>query len=408
MTRWLSLAPLLAAFACAGSELPPAADAPPPEPMAESKTILLGEYGSLTGSEATFGQSTHNGVLLAIKEINAAGGVSGKQLEVKVYDDQGKSSEAGSAVSRLVTEDKAVAIIGEVASSLSIAGGRVAQQYGVPMVSPSSTNAQVTAIGDMVFRVCFIDGFQGYVVAKFTKDDLKLTKAAILYDQSSAYSKGLKDDFTREFTGLGGQIVGEQAYDAGNQDFSAQLTTIRGAGPEAIFIPGYYTDVGNIALQAKKLGINAVLLGGDGWDSAKLAEIGGEAIEGAYYSNHYAPEETRPEVQAFVQAYQKEYGAVPDGLAALGYDATRVIADAMKRAPSLGGKDLAQAIAATRDFPGVTGKITIDAKRDAQKPAVVVQMKGGKPTWVTTINPPGMGTPVPAEAPAAPAPAPAP
>jgi branched-chain amino acid transport system substrate-binding protein len=402
MTRWLRLAPLLAALACAGGETVPAGDAVPPEPVPEAKTILLGEYGSLSGSEATFGQSTHNGVLLAIKEINAAGGVSGKQLEVKVYDDQGKTQEAGSAVSRLITEDKAVAIIGEVASSLSIAGGRVAQQYGVPMVSPSSTNAQVTAIGDMVFRVCFIDGFQGYVGAKFAKDDLKLTKAAILYDQSSAYSKGLKDDFTREFTGLGGQVVAEQAYDAGNQDFSAQLTTIRGTSPDAIFIPGYYTDVGNIALQARKLGVKAVLLGGDGWDSSKLAEIGGEAIDGAYYSNHYAPEETRPEVQRFVEAYQKEYGAVPDGLAALGYDATRVIADAMKRSPSLGGKDLAAALAATRDFPGVTGKITIDAKRDAQKPAVVVQMKGGKPTWVTTILPPGMGAPIPEAPPAAP------
>lgn len=407
MSRWLDriptllrVAPLLGAIACAGGEQAAtdhATDGAAPA-TGGTDTILIGEYGSLTGSEATFGQSTHNGVMLAVDEINAAGGVNGKKIEVKVYDDRGSSQEAGSAVSRLITEDKVVAIIGEVASSLSLTGGRVAQQYGVPMVTPSSTNAQVTAIGDMVSRVCFIDGFQGYVVAKFSKDDLKATKAAILYDQGSAYSKGLKDDFTREFTGMAGTIVSEQAYSAGDQDFSAQLTTIRGAGAEVLFIPGYYTDVGNIALQAKKLGVTAVMLGGDGWDSEKLGEIGGAAIEGAYYSNHYAPEETRPEVQAFVKNYQAKYGAVPDGLAALGYDALRVVAEAAKRSPSLGGKDLAAAIAGTRDFPGVTGRITIDANRNAQKPAVMVQVKNGRPTYVTTIYPAGM------EPPAAPAP----
>jgi branched-chain amino acid transport system substrate-binding protein len=356
-------------------------------------TILIGEYGSLTGSEATFGQSTDNGVKLAIDEINAAGGINGKKLVVKVYDDQGKTQEAGTAVTRLITEDKVVAVIGEVASSLSIAGGRVAQQYGVPMISPSSTNAQVTQIGDMISRVCFIDSFQGYVGAKFAAEQLGLKKVATLYDQGSAYSKGLKDDFGKAFKELGGAVVSEQAYSNGDQDFSAQLGSIRDAGAEAIYIPGYYTDVGNIALQARKLGITVPLIGGDGWDSAKLGEIGGAAIEGAYYSNHYAPEEQRPEVQTFVSSYQARFNQVPDGLAALGYDSTRVLADAMRRAPSLSGKDLAAAIAATKDFPGVTGRITIDADRNAQKPAVVVQMKGGKPTFVTSIMPPGMAAP---------------
>jgi len=350
-------------------------------------TILIGEYGSLTGSEATFGQSTHNGIMLAIEEINQAGGVKGKKIEVKTYDDQGKSQEAGTVVTRLITEDKVVAILGEVASSLSIAGGRVAQQYGVPMVSPSSTNPQVTQIGDMIFRVCFIDPYQGFVMAKFTRESLKLGKVAVLYDQGQAYSKGLKDDFIKSFKEMGGEIVSEQAYTGGDQDFSAQLTTIKGTQTEAIFLPGYYTDVGNVALQARKLGVNATLLGGDGWDSAKLTEIGGEAIEGAYYSNHYSHEEQRPEVQEFVKKYQAKFSQVPDGLAALGYDSARLLAEAMGRSPSLGGKDLAAALAATRDFKGVTGTISIDADRNAKKSAVILQVKSGKPTYSATVAP---------------------
>ena len=349
--------------------------------------ILVGEYGSMTGSEATFGQSTHNGIMLAVEEFNAAGGLNGRQVELKSYDTQGKSQEAGTVVTRLITEDKVVAVLGEVASSLSLAGGRVAQQFGVPMISPSSTNPQVTQIGDMVFRVCFIDPYQGYVVAKFASENLKRAKVAVLYDQGQAYSKGLKDDFRKAFEALGGQIVTEQAYTGGDQDFSAQLGNIKAASPEAIFVPGYYTDVGNIALQARKLGITATLLGGDGWDSPKLTEIGGAAIEDSYFSNHYSHEEQRAEVQSFVQKFQAKYGVVPDGLAAMGYDAARLLFDAMKRSPSLGGKDLAAAIAQTKGFAGVTGSITIDAERNARKPAVVLQVKGGKYAFAASIQP---------------------
>jgi branched-chain amino acid transport system substrate-binding protein len=352
-----------------------------------SDVILVGEYGSLTGSEATFGQSTHNGIMLAVDEINAAGGINGKKVDIRVYDDQGKTQEAGTAVTRLINDDHVVAILGEVASSLSIAGGRVAQQYGVPMISPSSTNAQVTQVGDMIFRVCFVDSFQGYVVAKFAREDLKANNVAILYDQAQAYSKGLKDDFAREFKGLGGTITTEQAYTGGDQDFSAQLQSIKDAGADAVFVPGYYTDVGNVAIQARKIGVNAPLLGGDGWDSSQLAVIAGESIEGSYYSNHYSHEEARPEVGDCVKAYQAKYNETPDGLAALGYDAAELLFDAMKRSPTLDGKDIAAAIAATKEFSGVTGVITIDRDRNAVKPAVMVQMKGGVPRYVTTIQP---------------------
>jgi branched-chain amino acid transport system substrate-binding protein len=379
----LALPILLAA--CAGGDT---TTAPGTAPPAAAETIVIGEYGSLTGSEATFGQSTHNGIMLAVKEVNAHGGVNGKQVEVKTYDDRGNAQEAGTVVTRLITEDHVSAIIGEVASSLSIAGGTVAQQYNVPMVSPSSTNATVTEVGDMIFRVCFIDSFQGFVVAKFATDTLHAKKIAVLYDQGQAYSTGLKDDFVTQYTGMGGVIAGDpQAYTGGDQDYSAQLTTIRATNPDAIFLPGYYTDVANIALQARKLGITAPLLGGDGWDSSQLAGIAGEAIEGSYYSNHYSHEEQRPAVQEFVKSYQEEYKAVPDGLAALGYDSAKILFDAMGRSKSLDGKDLAAAIAATKDFQGVTGVITIDENRNARKPAVVVQMKGGQPAYVTTIQP---------------------
>lgn len=357
-------------------------------PAEASDTILIGEYGSMTGSEATFGQSTHNGVMLAVKEINGAGGINGKKLAVKTYDDQGKPQEAGTAVTRLITQDKVVAVIGEVASSLSIAGGRVAQQYKVPMITPSSTNPQVTQIGDMVFRVCFLDAFQGWVEAKFAHDTLKAGKAALFYDQAQAYSKGLKDDFKKHFSEMGGAIATEQAYSGGDQDFSAQLTTIRDANVDVVFLPGYYTDVGNIVLQARKLGIKAPFLGGDGWDSAQLTAIAGAAIDGSYYSNHYAPDEQRPEVSNFVKKYKDEFGTVPDGLAALGYDATLLLGDAIKRSKSLEGAEIAKAIAATKDFRGVTGVFSIDADRNAKKSAVVVQFKGAMPSYVTTIAPP--------------------
>ncbi len=350
--------------------------------------IKIGHYGSMTGKEATFGQSTDNGIKLAVKEINDAGGINGRMLEVITYDTKGESKEAGNAVTRLITSDKVAAVLGEVASSLSLAGGAVCQERGVPMVTPSSTNPGVTRGRNMVFRVCFIDPFQGFAVAKFTRENLKLDKAAVLYDQAQAYSKGLRDEYKKHFEAMGGKIVADQAYSSGDQDFSAQLSTIKASGAQAIFVPGYYTEAGNIALQARKLGITAPLLGGDGWDSEQLAAIGKDAIEGCYYSNHYAADQPSEQVQNFVTKYREAYsGQTPDGLAALGYDAAKVLAEAMKRAPSLSGKDLQKALAATQDFHGVTGVISMDKNRDAKKAAVIVQMRGGKPVYVATVNP---------------------
>ena len=359
---------------------------------ASGGVIRIGEYGSMTGSEATFGISTDNGVKLAVKERNAAGGVKGRQIQLIAYDDQGKSQEVVTAVTRLIQQDKVVALIGEVASSLSIAGGQQAQRAGVPMISPSSTNAKVTQIGDMISRVCFIDGFQGYVGAKFATENLKLKKAATLYNRAQAYSAGLKDDFRKAMTQMGGEVLIEQAYGNGDNDFSAQLTAIREKNPDFIYIPSYYTEVVNIAKQARKLGITAVLLGSDGWVSEDLKNAG-DALDGCYFSDHYAQEDKRPEVQEFLKKYQAEFGKTPDSMAALGYDAARLLFDAMERSPSLGGKDLAAAIASTKDFKGVTGNITLNESRDAVKLAVIQKIQGGKFSYYATVEPPNSTAP---------------
>ena len=350
--------------------------------------IVIGHFASMTGSEATFGQSTDKGVRLALDERNAQGGVKGRRIELVTLDDASKTQEAGTAVTRLITEYHVKAILGEASSGLSLAGGAVAQSYRVPMIAPSSTADGVTRIGNMISRVCFINGFQGYVVAKFARDNLQATRVGILYDQQQAYSTGLAKEFEHAFRALGGTITTRQAYTGGDVNVSAQLQSLKDTRPEAIFLPGYYTDAGNISIQARKLGITVPLLGGDGWDSEKLAEIGGAAMEGNYYANHYSFEDTRPAVREFVQRFQARYHEIPDALAALGYDAAMVLFAAMDRAPSLDGAELAPAIAGTTDFPAVTGIITLDKDRNPVKSAVMLVMKHGERRYAAAIAPP--------------------
>jgi branched-chain amino acid transport system substrate-binding protein len=363
--------------------------------------LVIGHYASMTGKEATFGVSTDQGIKIAVEERNAAGGIKGRKIKLITEDTASDAAQGGTAVTKLITQHKAVAILGEVASSISLAGGDVAQKLGVPMVTPSSTNPKVTQVGDKIFRVCFLDDFQAWVNAKFLRENLKLSRAAILYDQASAYSKGLAQFFDKSFTQFGGTIVANEAYTGGNPDISAQLQKIKTSGAEAVFLPGYYSDAGSYMQQAKKMGLTVPFVGGDGWDSAQLLKIAGESAEGNYYSNHYSPDETRVEVVGFVDKYKAKWGATPDGLAALGYDAARVLFDALERAPSTSGNDVAAALAATKGFSGVTGKITIDGNRDAQKKAVILKIVGGKPTMVASIWPEGM-TPDDAPTPAAP------
>jgi branched-chain amino acid transport system substrate-binding protein len=359
----------------------------PGQGSAGSDEILVGEFSSLTGGTATFGQSTHNGITLAFDEINAAGGVLGKKLKVLVEDDQSKPEEAATAVQKLISQNRVVAVLGEVASSRTLAAAPIAQSNKVPLISPSSTNPKVTEVGDYIFRVCFIDPFQGAVMAKFAANTLKLKKVAILYDVRNDYSVGLRNFFSETYKGLGGQVIGEQVFSEGDSDFRAQLTQLKSLSPEAIYVPGYYTEAGTISRQARELGITVPLMGGDGWDSPKLTEIGGKAIEGSYLSNHYSVDDPSPAIQKFVGDYKARFGATPDALAALGYDAAKVLADAFKRAGTTDGPKVRDAIAATKGFVGVTGSITIDDKRNAVKPAVVLKVVDGKFQYVETIAP---------------------
>src|SRR5262245_13713090 len=349
--------------------------------------IVVGEYASLTGGTATFGKSSNAGVQLAAEEINASGGLLGKKVRVVVEDDQSKPEEARTAVLKLLKQNQAVAVLGEVASSRSLAAAPECQRAGVPMISPASTNPKVTAVGDYIFRVCFIDPFQGSTMAKFATETLHAKTAAILRDVKNDYSVGLADFFRDEFTRRGGKILTDVSYSEGDIDFKAQLTAIRGVQPDVVFVPGYYTEVGLIARQARELGITVPLLGGDGWDSPRTIEIGGAAVNGCYFSNHYAADDPNPVVQKFIQKFRAKYSEVPDAMAVLGYDAAQVLADAIRRAGTTEGNKLRDAIAKTKDFPGVSGTITIDAERNARKSIVVLKIDGGKVQFFQKVEP---------------------
>lgn len=351
-------------------------------------TIKIGNYGAITGKDGTFGDSSTKATRLAFEEINAAGGLLGKQIELVVEDTQSKPGEASTVVKKLITRDKVVALIGEMTSSRSLEGAGVAQAFKIPMISPSGTNPAVTATGDQIFRACFIDPFQGAVLATFARDQLKAHRAAILTSISSAYSTGLADVFRVQFPKAGGTIVSDQKFAEGDKDFKAQLTAIKAANPDVIFLPCYYTEAALVAKQARELGITAPLIGGDGWEAPELVQIGGAAIDGCYYSAHYSAESPDPKVQAFVKKYQARFGGrTPDGMAALGYDAANMLADAIRRAGSAEPAKIRDALAATKGFEGVTGRIDMDADRNASKPAAILTIKGGKFIYVQNVSP---------------------
>jgi len=354
----------------------------------KSDVIKIGEFASLTGKEATFGQSSHEGTVLAIEELNAAGGVLGKRIELLTEDTQSKAGEPATVVNKLISRDGVVGILGEVASSRSLEAAPICQQNKIPMVSPSSTNPKVTEVGDYIFRVCFIDPFQGTVMANFASRTLKATRVAIFTDVKSDYSKGLAKFFKDQILRNGGQIVAELDFNGGDKDFKGQLTAIKAANPEAVFVPGYYTDAALITIQTRQLGLNVPLLGGDGWESEKLTEIGKEAVEGDYFSTHYSAEVGSDMSKAFVANYQKRWqGRTPDALAACGYDSALVLVDAIRRAGSTEGAKVRDALAATKDFKAVTGTITINAQRDASKSAVILTIRDGQYKYLETIEP---------------------
>jgi branched-chain amino acid transport system substrate-binding protein len=352
--------------------------------------IAVGLYASLTGDGASFGQSSREGAELAVAEINGGAGLlGGRKLHLLVEDDQSKPEEASNAVTKLITQDKVVAVIGEVASRRSLAAAPVAQRYKVPMITPASTNERVTEAGDFVFRVCFIDPFQGEVLAKFAYNDLKARRVGILKDIQQDYSVGLTDSITQHFTALGGTVLPVVSYSSGDSDFRAILTQLRQQRPDAIFATGYYSEAAIIVRQARELGMKMPILGGDGWVGDPLKN-GREALANTYISNHYSGDNPSPVVQNFEKAYRAKFGRPPDSIAALAYDAIKVLADAVTRAGSTDGQKVRDALA-TADVEGVTGRLKMNAQRNVDKPAVVqeVTYANGEVKFVykTTVNP---------------------
>ncbi len=348
--------------------------------------IVVGEFASLTGGSASFGQSSHKGTALAIDEINAAGGVLGKKIKLITEDDQSLAGQPATIVRKLISQDKVVAVLGEVASSKSMEAAPICQENKIPMISPASTNPKVTEMGNYIFRVCFIDPFQGTVMAKFANSK-GWKKIAVLTDVKQDYSVGLAEFFVKGVAAAGGEIVKEQKYSTGDKDFKAQLTSIKAVKPDAIFVPGYYGEVALIARQARQLGIKVPLLGGDGWVGDSLLKVGGNSLDGCFFSCHFSAEDKAPAVQNFVEKYKAKYGAEPDDMAALGYDSAEILVAAMKKAGATAGDKLRDAIAVMKDYPGVTGKITLDEHRNAEKPAVILGIGEGKFHFVETVAP---------------------
>ncbi len=355
--------------------------------LVTAQEIKVGGVGPVTGEAATFGVSTKNGMMLAAEEWNAKGGLFGnRKVRIIFEDDKGDPAEGATVYTKLIQQDNVVAIIGTVMSKVTLAGAPIAQAAGIPMISPTSTNEMVTKVGDYIYRACFIDPFQGTVGANFAFRDLKAKKAAALFDIGNDYTKGLAENFRNQFVKLGGQMVAFEGHPFGATDFKAQLTKIIAGKPDVLYVPNYYNDVGLIAKQARELGFTGPMVGGDGWDSPDLVKIGGKAVENGFFTNHYAAADPRPIVQEFVKKYKAKFGAEPDALATLAYDAANIMFDAIKRAGSTKGSAIRDALKTT-NLNVVSGQVTFDANRNPIKSAVIIEMKDGKQVYRTTVNP---------------------
>jgi branched-chain amino acid transport system substrate-binding protein len=350
------------------------------------KEIKIGGVGPLTGEAATFGLSTKNGYEMAVAETNAKGGLLGKQVKLVFADDKGDPAEGATVFTKLIEQDKVSAIIGTVMSKVCLAGAPIAQNAKIPNIVTTATNPKITEVGNYIYRASFIDPFQGTVGAKFAFNDLKAKKAACLFDVGNDYTKGLSEYFKATFTQLGGQVVGYEGHATGTTDFKAQLTKVLAANPDVLYVSDYYNDVVLIAKQARELGFKGPLLGGDGWDSPKLTEIGGAAVEGCFFTNHYSPDDVSPVVQEFVKAYKVKFNSVPDAYATLAYVATEIMFDAITRAGSTDGPAIQAAMDKT-NYQGVTGLIKFDEHRNPVKSAVIIEIKGGKQVYKATVNP---------------------
>ncbi|MEO0137988.1 MAG: ABC transporter substrate-binding protein [candidate division WOR-3 bacterium] len=358
----------------------------------QENVIKIGLVAPLTGDVKTFGESTKNGFLLAIEEVNALGGINGKQVKTFIQDDKNDPTEAANAGSKLINQDGVKLIVGSVSSKCSIPLSQVCQDASVVMISPTSTNPKVTIRDDgtrkdFIFRACFIDPFQGKVAAKFALENLKAKTTAILYDVGNDYVKGLAEFYRDNFTQGGGQVLVYESYQKDDTDFSALLTKVKQANPDVLYIPDYYNKVGLIAKQARQMGIRSILMGGDGWDSPEMLKIAGDAIVGGYFTNHYSPDDPRPEVQEWVKKYLAKYGSMPDALATLAYDATCLLLEAIKKANSDNPVKVREALQGIKDFKSVSGNISLDEYGNPIKSAVILKYTKTGQEYVATVNP---------------------
>jgi branched-chain amino acid transport system substrate-binding protein len=363
-------------------------NAPPPE------RVRVGAFMSLSGDTAQYGISALNGIRMAIEEANATGGVKGMRVDLVVRDTRSDSVETSLVVEKLAREEHVHALLGEVVSSRSLAAAYTAQRERVPMLTPSATSPEITAVGDYVFRSCYTDTFQGVALARFAIGSLGALRAALLVDRDQRYSVELARFIREDFERRGGKIVAEQEYPDGESDFSVQLAEIGAAQPDVVFIPGYYMEVGLLAQQARALGMNMPLIGGDGWDSPRLTQIGGQSISGGFFATHFSAEDPDPQVQRFVADYRRLFGIPPDSFSATAYDAARIMLAAIERAPTLDRVAVRDSLAATQAFPGVTGPVTFNPERNAIKPIVVVRIgDNGRQTVEAHVTPEDVAPP---------------
>lgn len=358
------------------------------------ETIKIGGNLELSGAAASYGSSINDGAKLAIEEINAAGGIGGKQIEYIPVDNKSENAEAVTAAIRLAEQEKVVAMLAPATSGNTVATVQIAEQYKVPIVTASGTAETVTVnekgdVNEFAFRTCFIDPFQGIVAANFATEELKAKKVAIYADSSSDYAKGLAKSFKEQIEANGGEVVIEEAYVADDVDFKSTLTNIKGENPDFVFIPGYYEEVGLIVKQAREIGIEAPLMGADGWDSPTLVDLaGGDALNNTFITNHYSSGDPDEKIQDFVKAFSDEYGSQPNAFHALGYDTVYYLADAIKRAgDEVTGEAIQKALAETKDLSLITGTFTVDEKHNPVKSATVLEFVDGEQVFKTKVNP---------------------
>lgn len=359
----------------------------------ESDTIKVGLDYELSGQVATYGQGLVNGIELAVEEINQNGGVLGKQIELVKVDNKSDNAESANVATKLATRDKVVAILGPATSGNTKAAAPIAMQNKVPLISASATADDVTVdsngkVREYIFKTCFSDSFQGVIMANFAYEDLKAKTAAVLIENTSDYSKGLAKSFKEKFTELGGTVVTEQGYQSKEKDFKAVLTKIKGTNPDILYLPGYYEEVGLIVKQARELGLDVPVLGGDGYDSPKLTEIAGKSVlNKVYFTNHYTSKDTTPEVVKFKEAFNKKYSKDPDAFNALGYDLAYFLADAINRAGEADREKVKDALASTKEFDGITGKLSVDEKHNPVKSITILELKDGEQTFLKKQEP---------------------